>query len=101
MRRLNLIQAYPGEPTSSLDGPDAMGVGNELVEYDVRGGKLQVVVPANTPDEDVLEEPWLTRIVCIELKLDTGRTVRFSIPRFTRDAVMVELSSGLIIEEEE
>jgi len=99
MRRLNLIQALPGEPTQSLDGPDAMSVGNELVEFDVRGGKLQVVVPANTPDDEILEEPWLTRIVCIELTLDTGQTVRFSIPRFTRDAVMVEISSGLITSE--
>lgn len=93
MRRLNLMQAYPGEPTLALDGLDTIGESNELVEFDVVGGKLQVVVPANTSDEDVLEEPWLTRIVCIELKLDTGQTVRFAIPRFNRDAVMVDLSS--------
>jgi hypothetical protein len=101
MRRLNLIQAYPGEPTLSLDGPDAMDVGNELVEFDVTGGKLQVIVPANTPDDEILEEPWLTRIVCIELKLDTGETVRFAIPRFTRDAILVEIGSDLIAEEKE
>jgi hypothetical protein len=101
MRRLNLIQAYPGEPTSSLDSSDAANTGNELVEYEVLSGKLQVVVPANTPDDEILEEPWLTRIVCIALKLDTGETVQLSIPRFTRDAVMVEIRSDLLIEEDE
>jgi len=56
MKRRNVQMAFVGEGVSSGDDAiDQMVEGDEAVDVDVRGGKLMVVVPAGTPDDQIFE----------------------------------------------
>lgn len=74
MKRRNVQMAFVGEGVSS--GEDAVAQlvdGDEAVDVDVRGGKLMVVVPAGTPDDQIFEA---ARNLGGELVLENG--LRFS-----------------------
>jgi hypothetical protein len=56
MKRRNVQMAFVGEGTSSGDNAvEQLVEGDEAVDVDVRGGKLMVVVPAGTPDDQIFE----------------------------------------------
>jgi hypothetical protein len=56
MKRRNVQMAFVGEGVSSGDDAiDQMVEGDEAVDVDVRGGKLMVVVPAGTPDDQIFD----------------------------------------------
>jgi hypothetical protein len=76
MKRRNVQQAFIGEPDPSQEGIEAMGEGDDAVEYDVRVGRIVVTVPAATPDDKVFEQQGY---LSGELTLEDGRTLTFEI----------------------
>ena len=50
MKRVNIKDAFVGEPASSQEGVEADD-SDEAIVLAVRGGELVVVVPAGTPEE--------------------------------------------------
>lgn len=62
-----------GDPHQSLDN---YADGDEAVDIDVRGGKVQLVVPAGTADEDVFDAHTF---IGGELTLEDGRVLSFQI----------------------
>ena len=82
MKRRNVQMAFVGEGTENGDDAvDQLVDGDEAVDIAVRGGKLMVVVPAGTPDDQIFEA---ARNLGGELVLENG--MRFS---FTLEAEAV------------
>ena len=76
MRRNNMVQQFVGEPDPYSEGANAEGIGYEQVEFDIKCGTLSVVVPADTLDDDVLNEP---RLVHIKIETMDGQKLEFEI----------------------
>ena len=77
MKRRNVQEAFVGEPTGD---PNQSLVnyadGDEAVDIEVRGGMVQLVVPAGTPDPDIYDA---RRFLGGELELEDGRVLSFTI----------------------
>jgi hypothetical protein len=77
VKRRNVQEAFVGEPTGDPNQSlDNYADGDEAVDIAVRGGKVQLVVPAGTPDDDVFEAQ---RHLGGELVLEDGRVLTFAI----------------------
>ena len=77
MKRRNVQEAFVGEPTGDpTQSLDNYADGDEAVDIAVRGGKVQMVVPAGTPDPDVYEK---RTFLGGELELEDGRVLSFTI----------------------
>ena len=77
MKRRNVQEAFVGEPTGSpTQSLDNYAEGDEAVDISVRGGKVQIVVPAGTPDDQVFEAHTF---LGGELELEDGRILSFQI----------------------
>jgi CBS domain-containing protein len=74
MKRLNIKDAFVGEPSGAADGSDEEG--DEAVVLAVRGGEIVLVVPSGTPDEQVLGNPSIIRGA---LRLENERVLSFEI----------------------
>ena len=82
MKRRNVQMAFVGEGTSSGDlAVEQLVEGDEAVDVEIRGGKLMIVVPAGTPDDQIFEA---AQNLGGELVLENG--MRFS---FTLEAAAV------------
>lgn len=75
MRRVNIQAAFVGEPALGEEGLDAEGP-DEAVILSIRGGELTVVVPAGTPDSQVLDAAGTIRGT---LHLENERVATFEI----------------------
>jgi hypothetical protein len=77
MKRRNVQEAFVGEPTGDpTQSLDNYAEGDEAVDIEVRGGKIQLVVPAGTPDGEVFEAHTF---LGGELELEDGRVLSFQI----------------------
>jgi len=77
VKRRNVQEAFVGEPTGDpTQSLDNYAEGDEAVDIEVRGGKIQVLVPAGTPDDDVFEAHTF---LGGELVLEDGRVLSFQI----------------------
>jgi hypothetical protein len=77
MKRRNVQMAFVGEGVSSGDDAvEQLVEGDEAVDVDVRGGKLMVVVPAGTPDDQIFEA---ARNLGGELVLENGMRFSFTL----------------------
>lgn len=77
MKRRNIQEAFVGEPTGDpTQSMDNYADGDEAVDIPVRGGKVQMVVPAGTPDGEVFENH---SFLGGELELEDGRVLSFQI----------------------
>jgi hypothetical protein len=77
VKRRNVQEAFVGEPTGDpTQSLDNYADGDEAVDIEVRGGKVQIVVPAGTPDGDVFEAHTF---LGGELELEDGRVLSFQI----------------------
>ncbi len=77
MKRRNVQEAFVGEPTGDpTQSLDNYAEGDEAVDIEVRGGKIQLVVPAGTPDGQVFES---YTFLGGELELEDGRVLSFQI----------------------
>jgi hypothetical protein len=77
VKRRNVQEAFVGEPTGDpTQSLDNYAEGDEAVDIDVRGGKVQLLVPAGTPDANVFESHTF---LGGELELEDGRVLSFQI----------------------
>jgi hypothetical protein len=77
VKRRNIQEAFVGEPTGDpTQSLDNYADGDEAVDIEVRGGKVQLVVPAGTADGDVFEAHTF---LGGELQLEDGRVLTFQI----------------------
>jgi len=78
MKRRNVQMAFVGEGVNANDDEsiDQMVDGDEAVDVDVKGGKLMVVVPAGTPDDQIFEA---ARNLGGELVLENGLRFSFTV----------------------
>ena len=77
MKRRNVQEAFVGEPTGDpRQSLDNYAEGDEAVDLSVRGGKVQLVVPAGTPDGEVFDA---RTFLGGELVLEDGRVLSFLI----------------------
>jgi CBS domain-containing protein len=90
MKRLNVMDAFIGEPDGVSDGSDLEG--DEAVLLAVRGGEVVVVVTPGTPDERVLHSPSVVRGA---LRLENERVLSFEIQDGATGAFFEEESAEL------
>ena len=77
MKRRNVQMAFVGEGTNDGDeAVDQLVDGDEAVDIEVRGGKLMVVVPAGTTDDQIFEA---ARNLGGELVLENGMRFSFTL----------------------
>jgi len=77
VKRRNVQEAFVGEPTGDPNQSlDNYAEGDEAVDIEVRGGKVQLVVPAGTSDSDMYEA---RTFLGGELELEDGRVLSFTI----------------------
>jgi hypothetical protein len=88
MKRRNVEMAFVGEGlTSDNTSPDQLVQGEEAIDIAVVRGKVQIVVPATTPDGEIFEA---ASIVGGELLLENGVCLSFEI---NGDAVGAQYSA--------
>lgn len=77
MKRRNVQMAFIGEGLAAGDDDvDNLVEGDEAIDVDVTAGKLMVVVPAGTPDDQIFD---MASTVGGELVLEDGRRLSFEI----------------------
>ena len=77
VKRRNVQEAFVGEPTGDPNQSlDNYADGDEAVDIEVRGGKIQLLVPAGTADSDVYEA---RSFIGGELELEDGQILSFTI----------------------
>jgi len=77
VKRRNVQEAFIGEPAGDPTQPlDNYADGDEAVDIAVRGGKVQLLVPAGTPDDKVFDAHTF---MGGELVLEDGRILSFQI----------------------
>jgi hypothetical protein len=77
VKRRNVQEAFVGEPTGDpMQSLDNYADGDEAVDVTVKGGKVQLVVPAGTPDNRVFDS---RTFLGGELELEDGRVLSFQI----------------------
>jgi hypothetical protein len=76
MKRQNIQDAFVGEGNPHQEGVRVAQSGDEAVELQVVSGRVLVVVPAGTPDDQVYEAQ---ERVLGELQLEDGTLLSFTI----------------------
>ena len=77
MKRRNVQMAFVGEGSTAADmAPENLVQGDEAVDIEVTSGKIMIVVPAGTPDDQIFDEASLFGG---ELELENGLRVSFEI----------------------
>ena len=77
MKRRNVQEAFVGEPTGDpTQSLENYAEGDEAVDISVRGGKIQLLVPAGTPDDGIFESHTF---LGGDLELEDGRILTFQI----------------------
>ena len=76
MKRRNVQLAFVGEDSTPDDAVQEMAEGDEAIDMEVEGGKLMIVVPAGTPDEQIFEA---ASTLGGELVLENGLRLTFEI----------------------
>lgn len=74
MKRVNIKEAFVGEPDPNEEGINAVGNSNDAVELKVESGAITLIVPPNTADPKVMNKAVGLQG---ELKLEGGRQVTF------------------------
>jgi hypothetical protein len=77
VKRRNVQEAFVGEPTGNpTEHLDHYAEGDDAVDLRVRGGKVMLVAPADTPDREVFDR---RTFLGGELELEDGRVLSFEI----------------------
>jgi len=76
MKRQNVQDAFVGEGNPHQEGVRVAETGDEAVELNVVSGRVLVVVPAGTPDDQIYD---LQERVLGELRLEDGTILSFTI----------------------
>jgi len=91
VKRVNIRDAFVGEPTSSQEGVQAED-SDEAIVLAVRGGEVVVVVPADTPEEHALGAASVIRGA---LRLENERVLTFEIHEGASSAYFEDESAQL------
>jgi CBS domain-containing protein len=91
VKRVNIKDAFVGEPTSSQEGVEAEDSDEALV-LAVRGGELVVVVPAGTSEESAVSAASVIRGA---LRLENERVLTFEIHEGANSAYFEDESAQL------
>jgi CBS domain-containing protein len=91
VKRVNIKDAFVGEPTSSQQGVEAED-SDEAVVLRVRGGEVVAVVPAGTPEDGVVGAASLIRGA---LRLENERVLTFEIHEGTSSAFYEDEAADL------
>lgn len=75
MKRYNLIQARGAEFTSGTEGIAIEGEGKDVIDLNVKKGKVSILVPAELPDGKEVEEFWFSQHTYLELELENGMRI--------------------------
>ncbi len=75
MNRYNLIQARGGDFTCGTEGIVAEGEGSDVVSLGIKRGKVNVIVPAELPDDKVCQDMWFNRQAYLEIELEDGTSL--------------------------
>ncbi|HYU20964.1 MAG TPA: CBS domain-containing protein [Chloroflexota bacterium] len=91
MKRVNIKDAFVGEPDSSQEGVEAED-SDEAVILAVRGGEIVAVVPAGTPDDSAVAAASTIRGA---LRLENERVLTFEIHEGASSAFFEDESAEL------
>src|SRR6266498_1754624 len=91
MKRVNIKDAFVGEPDSSQEGVEAED-SDEAVILAVRGGEIVAVVPAGTPDDSAIAAATTIRGA---LRLENERVLTFEIHEGASSAFFEDESAEL------
>jgi CBS domain-containing protein len=91
VKRVNIKDAFVGEPASSQEGVEAED-SDEAVVLAVRGGEVVAVVPSGTPEEGVVGAASLIRGA---LRLENERVLTFEIHEGASSAFFEDESAQL------
>ena len=91
MKRVNIKDAFVGEPDSSQEGVEAED-SDEAVIVAVRGGEIVAVVPAGTPDDSAVAAASTIRGA---LRLENERVLTFEIHEGASSAFFEDESAEL------
>jgi CBS domain-containing protein len=91
VKRVNIKDAFVGEPTSSQEGVEAED-SDEAVVLAMRGGEVVAVVPAGTPEEGAVGAASLIRGA---LRLENERVLTFEIHEGASSAFFEDESAQL------
>ncbi|MDP8923456.1 MAG: CBS domain-containing protein [Chloroflexota bacterium] len=91
MKRVNIEDAFVGEPTSSQAAGDGQE-SDEAVVLAVRGGEVVAVVPAGTPEEGVI---GVAGVIRGALRLENERVLTFEIHEGASGAFFEDESAQL------
>lgn len=76
MKRLSIQDSFIGEGNPNQEGVRASSSGEDAVELAITGGRILIVVPSGTPDDQVFEAQ---ERVLGEILLEDGTTLSFTI----------------------
>ena len=91
MRRVNIKDAFVGEPSPGQEGIEADD-SDEAVVLSVRGGEVMAVVPSGTPEEGVVSSATTVRGA---LRLENERVLTFEIHEGANGAFFEDESAQL------
>jgi hypothetical protein len=93
MQRRNVQLAFVGEGNADEQtNIDNLVEGDEAVDIEVTGGKLMLVVPAGTPDEQLFEA---ASVLGGELVLENGLRLSFEIQQGATGAQFAATAQGV------
>ncbi len=72
MNRVGLKQSFHGEPNLNQEGLAAGQDELEEVTLDVRSGRVKFLVPADVPDDKLIQNEFLERFFHCVLELENG-----------------------------
>ncbi len=72
MERVNLRNAFHGEPDNLEEGTRAEGKGPDQVTIEIKSGKLLLKVPATVPDDQVISKDFMDQFMQLVLELEDG-----------------------------
>ncbi len=90
MKRVNLKQAFHGEPDMEQEGTGVSGIGPDEVTVEIRGGTLTLRVPSAVGDDQVIDRKYLDQHVEAVLELEDGSELSIILSE-DRDGVDVRL----------
>ncbi|HEX9074354.1 MAG TPA: hypothetical protein VF932_01180 [Anaerolineae bacterium] len=72
MKRYNLIQARGGDFTCGTEGIAMEGEGKDVIDLNIKRGKVSIIVPVEVPDSQVPKDFWFSQHTCLDIELEDG-----------------------------
>jgi NAD(P)H-nitrite reductase large subunit len=96
MKRVNMKQAFVGEPDRSVSDIENLREGNEMAILEVTGGTLSLIIDGDTEDSEVFDN---FKHVYGEVILENHKIIRFQLSGDgAANAIVVDLSEETVSE---